>query len=383
MTTKELGELRSQERRQFLKVAGTAGFTTAVIAAGAGTLLSSEAVAQTAKEEQDREAAAKHVITVATEYAIGTTRSYPMMQLDLKENLQNATNGQIYVKLAPAGQLGIGSALAQKVQSGTVQAGQFSLSNFAPYAPTVDLINIPYFCGANQRFVNLVTSDVWKQEVNTKVEQRGFRPLFYFCIDPRVVAVRKGAGKPILTPGDMAGIKFRVPGSKMLQQFYRLVGANPTPVAWGETPSAIKQGVADALDPSVGALYAFGFKDILSHVTFTQPVPDSQCYACNLEWFKTLSSDVQEAIDWASEMTFHQNLAKVPSARSFAMAEMRKSGVQFHSLNEDQLAEWKEAAGYQRSEWDSFKKELAGSMENFDKLVEAAGTRGKYYVHDA
>jgi TRAP-type C4-dicarboxylate transport system substrate-binding protein len=383
MTKKEQRELRSQERRQFLKVAGTVGFTTAVIAAGAGTLLSSEAVAQTAKEEQDREAAAKHVITVATEYAVGTTRSYPMMQLDLKENLQNATNGQIYVKLAPAGQLGIGSALAQKVQSGTVQAGQFSLSNFAPYAPTVDLINIPYFCGANQRFVNLVTSDVWKQEVNTKVEQRGFRPLFYFCIDPRVVAVRKGAGKPILTPGDMSGIKFRVPGSKMLQQFYRMVGANPTPVAWGETPSAIKQGVADALDPSVGALFAFGFKDILSHVTFTQPVPDSQCYACNLEWFKTLDSSVQDAIDWASEMTFHQNLAKVPSSRAYAMAEMRKSGVEFHSLSEDQLAEWKEAAGYQRPEWDSFKKELAGSMETFDKLVEAAGTRGKYYVHDA
>jgi TRAP-type C4-dicarboxylate transport system substrate-binding protein len=112
-------------------------------------------------------------------------------------------------------------------------------------------------------------------------------------------------------------------------------------------------------------------------------VPDSQCYACNLEWFKTLDSSVQDAIDWASEMTFHQNLAKVPSSRAYAMAEMRKSGVEFHSLSEDQLAEWKEAAGYQRPEWDSFKKELAGSMETFDKLVEAAGTRGKYYVHDA
>ncbi len=65
------------------------------------------------------------------------------------------------------------------------------------------------------------------------------------------------------------------------------------------------------------------------------------------------------------------------------MAEMRKSGVEFHSLTEQQLAEWKDAAGYQRPEWDSFKKELAGSMEIFAKLVEAAGTRGKYYVHDA
>jgi TRAP-type C4-dicarboxylate transport system substrate-binding protein len=375
-------ELASEERRNFLKIMGTSGFTAAIVAGAAGVLTSSEASAQTANEEREREAAAEHVMTLATEYVIGTTRSYPMMQLDVKENLQNASNGKIYVKLAPGGQLGTGSALAQKVQGGTVNAGQFSLSNFAPFAPAVDLINMPYFCGANQRFVNLVTSDVWKTEVNALVEQRGFKPMFYFCIDPRVMAVRQG-GNAIITPADLQGVKFRVPGSQMLQQFYRLGGANPTPVAWGETPSAIKQGVADALDPSVGALYAFGFKDILSHVTFTQAVPDSQCYACNLEWYNSLPADVQEAVEWASEMSFHQNLAKVPSSRTFAMAEMRKAGVEFHSLSADQLAEWQDTVGYQRSEWDSFKTELAGSMETFDKLVEAAGTMGKYYVHDA
>ncbi len=379
----EADTLASEERRNFLKIAGTTGFTAAVVAGAAGTLGSTEAAAQTAREEREREAAAEQTLTLATEYVIGTTRSYPMMQLDFKENIQNASNGRIYVRLQPGGQLGVGSALAQKVQAGTVQAGQFSLSNFAPFAPAVDLINLPYFCGANQRFVNLVTSDVWAAEVNTRVEAKGFKPLFYFCIDPRVVAVRRGAGDPVLTPADMAGIKFRVPGSKMLQQYYRMIGANPTPVAWGETPSAIKQGVADALDPAVGALYAFGFKDILSHVTFTQAVPDSQSYACNLEWFESLDGALQEAMMWASEMTFHQNLAKVPSARAFAMAEMRKSGVEFHSLTEDQLAEWQEAGGYQRAEWDPFKAELAGSMETFDKLVEAADTRGRYYVHDA
>jgi len=381
--TKDFKELASVERRNFLKLASTGSFTAALVAGAAGTLWSTEANAQSASEEREREKAAEHVMTLATEYVIGTSRSYPMMQLDVKENLQNASNGKIYVKLAPGGQLGTGSALAQKVQGGTINAGQFSLSNFAPFAPAVDLINMPYFCGANQRFVNLVTSDIWKKEVDALVEARGFKPMFYFCIDPRVMAVRKGGGGPIMTPGDLQGIKFRVPGSKMLQQFYRMGGANPTPVAWGETPSAIKQGVADALDPAVGALYAFGFKDILSHVTFTQAVPDSQAYACNLEWFNTLSSDVQEAIEWASEMSFHQNLAKVPSARTFAMAEMRKSGVEFHSLNADQLAEWQETVGYQRSEWDEYKTELAGSMDTFDKLVEAAGTQSKYYVHDA
>ena len=379
----ETHELKSAERRNFLKLAGAGSFTAAIVAGAAGTLWSSEAAAQTANEEREREKAAEHIMTIATAYVLGASRSYPIMQLDLKENIQNASNGKVYVKLAPGGQLGAGGALAQKVQAGTIQAAQHSLSNFAPFASTVDLINMPYLCGSNQRFTNLVTSDTWKTEVHPKVEAAGFKALFYVNIDPRVVAVRKGGAGAVISPGDLAGVKFRVPGSAMLQQYYRMVGANPTPVAWGETPSAIKQGVADALDPSVGALYVFGFKDILSHVTFTQAVPDSQVYSCNLEWFNSMPADVQAAIEEASEITAHQNLAKVPSARNYAMAELRKSGVEFHSLTEDQLAEWKAAGGYQLPEWDSFKTELAGSMDAFAKIEEASGTMGRYYVNDA
>ncbi len=224
--------LKSATRRNFLKLAGTGGFTAAMVAGAAGTLWSSAATAQTANEERDREAAAEHVMVVATAYVLGASRGYPIMQLDLKENIQNATNGKVYVKLAPGGQLGAGGALVQKVQGGTIQAAQHSLSNFAAFASVVDLINMPYLCGSNQRFTNLVHSDVWAQEVNPKVEAAGFKPLFYVNIDPRVVAVRAGGSGPVLVPSDLEGVKFRVPGSAMLQQYYRMVGANPTPVAW-------------------------------------------------------------------------------------------------------------------------------------------------------
>ena len=370
-------------RRNFLKLTSTGAFTAAMVAGAAGTLWSTQAVAQTASEEKDRERAAEHTMVIATAYILGASRSYPIMQLDLKENIQNATNGKVYVKLAPGGQLGAGGELVQKVQGNTIHAAQHSLSNFAPFAPAIDLINLPYFCGSNQRFTNLVNSKAWKEDIHPKVAERGFKPLFYIVIDPRVVAVRKGGSGPVLAPSDLKGVKFRVPGSKMLQQYYRMVGANPTPVAWGETPSAIKQGVADALDPSVGALYVFGFKDILSHVTFTQAVPDSQVFSCNLEWFNSLPADVQEGIEFAAEITSQQNLAKVPAARAYAMSELSKSGVEFHSLTGDQLAVWKETGGYQRTEWDAFKTELAGSMGAFERLEEGANTASRYYVHDA
>lgn len=382
-STEKKNSPASMERRRFFEISAKYGLTAALVAGAAGTLWSTEASAQMAKEEKERQKAADHIMTVGTAYILGASRSYPIMQLDFKENVQNATGGKVYVKLAPGGQLGAGGALAQKVQNGTIQAAQHSLSNFAPFAPVVDLINLPYFCGANQNFVNLVTSDTWRKSVHPAVEAKGFKPLWYVVIDPRVTAIRKGGKGPIKTPADLSGIKFRVPGSKMLQQYYRMIGANPTPVAWGETPSAIKQGVADALDPAVGALHVFGFKDILSWVTFSKAVPDSQVYSCNAEWFNGLPKDVQEGIDFASEISSQQNLAKVPAARNYAMAEMGKAGVQFYSPSADELAQWVEAGGHQREEWNGFKTELAGSIDTFNKLDEAANTMGRYYVHDA
>jgi TRAP-type C4-dicarboxylate transport system substrate-binding protein len=372
------------ERRRFFSTSAKYGFTAAVVAGASGSLLiSEEAAAATAKEERTREKAAEHKMTIATAYVLGATRSYPIMQLDFKENIQNMSNGKIYVKLAPGGQLGAGGALVQKVQQGTIQAAQHSLSNFAPFASAIDLINLPYFCGANQKFVNLVNSETWRSTVHPLVEAKGFKPLWYVVIDPRVVALRRGGNGPIKTPDDLTGLKFRVPGSKMLQQYYRAIGANPTPVAWGETPSAIKQGVADALDPAVGALNVFGFKDILSWVTFTRAVPDSQVYSCNLEWFNSLPMALRESIEFASEVTAHQNLSKVPAARAYAMAEMSAAGVQFYTPTADELAQWVKKGGHQNSEWDSYKKDLAGSMASFGKLLDAANTQGRYYVNDA
>jgi hypothetical protein len=75
-------------------------------------------------------------------------------------------------------------------------------------------------------------------------------------------------------------------------------------------------------------------------------------------------------------------LAKVPAARGYAMAELAAVGVKFYSPTPDELQLWKDAAGHQLPIWDDTKKELAGSLETFNKLFEAANTQGKYYVHD-
>jgi TRAP-type C4-dicarboxylate transport system substrate-binding protein len=378
----KLKGLQSKERRRFLDLSAKFGLTTAIVALTNGVLGSKEASARVSGEEQERKKTARYTMILATAYALGVSRSYPIMQLDFKENIQNISNGEMYVQLAPDKQLGGGSALAHKVQTGTIQAAQHSISNFAPFAPAADVINIPYWCGENKKFVNLVTSDAWKNEINPKIEAKGFKALWYPSIDPRTVAVRKGVKGPIKTPDQMRGIKFRVPNSKILQRVYQQMGANPIPVEWVEAASAIRTGYADALDPSVEALFVFGFKDLLSSITFNAAVPDAQVYSCNLKWFKSLPSNVQEGVEFASEITMRQNHAKIPAARAYAMAEMKKAGVEFYVPTAEEKAQWVKKAGAQLSAWDDIKKELVGSLAKFDKLAEAANRQSNYYVHD-
>ena len=374
--------LASPKRRRFLQVAERYGFTTAVLASSGGFLWSDSAVAQTADDESAKQKAAKHNMIFATEYKLDSFKTYPIMQEAFKENLQNATKGALYVRLHPAGQLGVGAALGQKVQGGTVQGGGLSLSNFSPFAPIVDVINIPFWCGENQRFANLVTSKIWADEINPKVNAKNFKPMFYYTVDPRTIAARKGLGKIIKTPDDMRGVKMRIPPSKLLGKFYQLAGANPTIVAWGETPTALKQGVADALDPAIGALYTFGFIDILESITAVSSVPDAQMFACNLPWFQSLPKEMQTQFDEASEKTQEASFAQIESARKTSIEAMSKAGIKFYKPTAAEMQSWVEACGEQRAEWNENKIELAGSTATFDKLKTAANTKGRYTVGD-
>ena len=370
------------ERRRFLDVAGRYGFTVAVLAGTGGFLWSDDAIAQASKEDESRRKAAKYNMMFATEYKIEDYVKYPVMQAAFRDNVWKASGEKMYVRLFPAGQLAVGAALAQRIQAGTVQGGAVSLSNFSPYTKAVDLINIPYWCGENQKFANLVNSKAWNDEITPKVLDKGYKPMFYFTVDPRTVATRRGFGKAIKTPDDMKGVKMRVPPSKLLQKFYRLAGANPTVVSWGETATAIKQGVADALDPALAALATFGFSDILETVSFVRSVPDAQMFAANNAWFNALPKDQQAGFDEASRLTQIQTFAQIEKARTESMRIMTATGTKFYNPTAAEFKRWADQCGESRKEWDEDKIELAGSVAAFEKLKAAANTKGSITVGD-
>jgi TRAP-type C4-dicarboxylate transport system substrate-binding protein len=322
---------------------------------------------------------AEYSMTVATPYTEEALNNYmPMMMFEFKDNVESETNGQVQVELGLGGTLGVGTKLAQKVQQGTIEGAQFSISNFSPFASAVDLINLPYFAGTNQKFVNLITSDVWRENIRPKVRENGYEVAYYVLNDPRCLATGPAVEEAPTTPAKFEGLKHRVPGSEMLQQAWRLAGGNPTPIDWGETAQAMEEGVADTLHTSFNAHPAFGFTETVRDEVFVRAVQDAQVIALNREWLQSLPEDLRESVRAAGQTTFEANLDALEEYRTNSYEILRENDVEFHDIGESELQQWRDAMGYQRSEWDQFKKDLAGDMETFEQFEEAANTKGDY-----
>ena len=73
---KDDSTVESEERRRFLSATSAFGFTTAVVAAGAGTLMSKDALAFTAKEEKERKDSAKFEMIIGTQSTLGSSRAW-------------------------------------------------------------------------------------------------------------------------------------------------------------------------------------------------------------------------------------------------------------------------------------------------------------------
>ena len=320
----------------------------------------------------------ERVMNIASAYAIEAPVA--TMQKVFASIVEEETNNEITTRLYPAGQLSAGSKLASKVQGGSIEVGSVSLSNFSPYAPAVDLVNLPYFASEFQEFVNLITSDIWEQKVYDNVRENGFEPLFIWMGAPRELGLRKQINDPIMRPQESRGVKIRIPSSGLSSRAWTLAGANPTPVGWGGTAQAAEEGVIDAVHVSLPPLAAYGFEDLLGHITSVKMFMDSGIFAMSKGWFDGLPQHLQDGIKTAAEKTFRRHLEVVVPTLRKARRIMKSGGVTLHDLNDKQLQTWEKTVGYQLPVWNKTKKRLAGDMRTFERFEQAVDKKHGYTV---
>lgn len=318
-----------------------------------------------------------YTMDIATAFQTGISDTHPLMQDTFVENINNVVGDRVSVNMHPAGELGKGAEIPQKVQEGTIEGGLHSISNWTPFTPEADFINMPYFFGATdyetitQRFSNLVYSDLWDSTVHEAVAEKNFVPHAYISAGTRVLGLGNNySGPTVQTPPDIEGAKIRVSPSDLLSKAMDLAGANPTSIGWGETPQAIQEGVADGLHVAIGSMYA-NLPDLLDHITFINLAQSGFIYSLNREWYESLPSDVQDGLDEAGRQTHEANLGQVPTAIENSKSGLQDNDVEIVELESSQLEAWKEVAGYQLSTWDDTKAELAGDND-FQEFIDAS-----------
>jgi len=326
------------------------------------------------KEEASLSKAAKYQMVFASPYSSDEWQVTPHMHAELKKNIQEMSQGKIYVDIRDKGSLGIGPALMEKVNRGHISAALVSMSNLSPAAPELDILNIPFWSASNQQYVNLITSTAWKKRVVEKIEsQRKLRLLFHYIPGPRTATTTKKFAKTIHTPKDTKDIRFRIPSSDVLKVFYDLMGANTQKVAWGKVSSFAENNLIDALDPSTIGLFngPNNLKQHIGVISEINSVHDGWAAVVSQRWYQSLSPELRLALQEASEKTFQQHLVSVAQVTNYCKAGFRELGVSIYTPTVEEKNIWAEQCGHTHPAWAPVKRRIIGSQKIFDELLEA------------
>ena len=169
--------------------------------------------------------------------------------------------------------------------------------------------------------------------------------------------------RPVHTPEDLAGLKIRVMASPVLVQAFQALGAQATPMSFGELYSALEQGVVDGAETDHVDLLYERFYEVTRYVSMTEHMYLAAALVFSRKVFERLPEDVQEIVVRAGrESTIAQRQA-MESATREALASLEEMGVlEFLSVDRS-LFQARVRAVYEAN------AERVGGMEVIDEIA--------------
>jgi TRAP-type C4-dicarboxylate transport system substrate-binding protein len=139
--------------------------------------------------------------------------------------------------------------------------------------------------------------------------------------------------KVIRTPEDLAGLKLRTPGSKLFIETINAMGATATPLPWGETFSAIQQGVVDGLEGSeftnIGTkVYETGKKN----VALTNHFLGTAGVYISTEVWANIPQKYQAVIEMVFTDEANKLVQRLTERHADVVRELESHGVKFNDI---------------------------------------------------
>jgi tripartite ATP-independent transporter DctP family solute receptor len=248
---------------------------------------------------------------------------HPALELTAKiiaERTKNEVNLQIF----PSGQLGS----QQEQMLGTIQGTQeMWMSNpawLAQYSPKVGILSAAYLFRDLDHMYKVLRGPIGEELFKELPPKIGVRVLDVWYLGTRQTTLRD---KSAATPEEFRGIKLRAPGAPTYIEAVRVLGANPTPMGFGEVYMALKTGVIDGQENPLTTIKSSKFNEVCKYLVLTSHMVDSIIPQINERSWKGLKPEYQKIVIEAFREGGKLNDKLILDGEASLVEEFQKGGM--------------------------------------------------------
>ncbi|MCG8484040.1 MAG: DctP family TRAP transporter solute-binding subunit [Clostridia bacterium] len=291
-------------------------------------------------------------ITIKAAHGLNENTAIHQGWLKFKEIVEEKTGGQIEIKIFPAGQLGGDRELIEAVQMGNVTMSSPSSAPVSSFNKEFYVLDIPFLFKDRAQVYDVLDGEAG-QTLLKSLESYDIKGLSFMENGFRNLTNSKVA---VRTPDDLQGLKIRTMENDIHLAAWTMLGANPTPMSFGELFTALQQKTVDGQENPFELIYSNKFYEVQDYISKTQHIYTPYVIICNKEFYEGLSEEHKAIMDEAIlEATSYQRTAASEKDVE-AEAAIKEAGIEVLDLTNE--------------EKDLFKEKL---MPLYDQVKEKAG----------
>lgn len=321
-----------------------------VFAAGCGG--QKQAPAPSAEKKDD----AQKTYTIKLAYVVAETQSTHIAARDVfKKYVEEKSDGRIKVELYPNGQLGGDRQAIEAVQLGTIQMTIPAAAVLSGFEPKFQVFDLPFLFKSKDAAYKALDGELGKK-LSDMLIPLGLKNLVYGENGYRHTSNNKG---PITKPEDLKGLKIRTMENPVHMATFKALGANPTPISFGELYTALQQKTVDAQENPIPLVFTSKFFEVQKYYSLTGHVYAATVVLINNDFFNSLPQDLQNIIIEGAEK-YKDEQRKLSDQQDKEMLDgLSKAGMQINELTPEQKQAFIEAT---LPVYDQFKDELGADL---------------------
>jgi tripartite ATP-independent transporter DctP family solute receptor len=180
--------------------------------------------------------------------------------------IKQRTNGRYSVEVYHSAQLGEEKDTIEQTQTGVIDLNRVSMGPFNGIVPETSVPSLPYMFRSVEQMRHVMDGPIG-DDILKAFEAHGLVGLAFYDSGARSFYNTK---KDITSIADLKGMKFRVIQSDVFVDMVNALGANATPMAYGEVYSALQTGVIDGAENNWPSFESAKHYEVAKHYTMDE-----------------------------------------------------------------------------------------------------------------